>query len=253
MRPSARSRNEHSAFGAEGTRQIKKPTASPNRAQRSSHMDTIDRHFLISRLHWRHATKQFDPNRKIGAEDWAVLEMALVLSPSGYGLQPWTFVAVSDPATRKKLLPASRGHRQIVEASHLVVFTVKTNFGEQDVDAYVRRMSEVRHVSLKSLAPIRSMLVNAVVRGMDKPTRRVWESCQAYLALGTLLTTAALLEIDAAPIEDIIPAGYDAVLGLSRQRLTTVVACALGYQSSEDKCSSLSEVRFRTEDILLHA
>ena len=33
---------------------------------------------LINQLNWRYATKQFDPNRKISAPDWATLEQALL-------------------------------------------------------------------------------------------------------------------------------------------------------------------------------
>jgi len=95
--------------------------------------------------------------------------------------------------------------------------------------------------------------VNAVVHGMDESTRRTWESRQAYLALGTLLTAAALLGIDTSPLEDIVPAEYDIVLGLTERNLTAVVACALGYRSAADPCASLSPVHFRTEDIVLHA
>src|SRR5258708_3212130 len=48
--------------------------------RRVSHMnnhDTIDSQQLLDRLNWRYATKQFDPNRKIRAQDWATLEEAL--------------------------------------------------------------------------------------------------------------------------------------------------------------------------------
>lgn len=38
-------------------------------------------------LNWRYATKQFDPKRKIGVADWALLEEALRLTPSSGGLQ----------------------------------------------------------------------------------------------------------------------------------------------------------------------
>jgi hypothetical protein len=38
---------------------------------------------LLMQLNWRYATK---PARKISPEDWAVLENALILSPSSYGL-----------------------------------------------------------------------------------------------------------------------------------------------------------------------
>ena len=41
---------------------------------------------LLDALHWRYATKKFDPARKISAADWQALEQALVLSPSSVGL-----------------------------------------------------------------------------------------------------------------------------------------------------------------------
>ena len=79
---------------------------------------TIQRESLIQQLNWRYATKQFDPQRKISPEDWAALEEALVLTPSSFGLQPWKFIVVTDPATREKLVPVSWGQRQAADASH---------------------------------------------------------------------------------------------------------------------------------------
>src|SRR3954468_6899883 len=103
----------------------------------------IDREQLLGQLEWRYATKQFDPHRKISSKDWAALEEALVLTPSSYGLQPWKFLVVTDPATRQKLLAASWGQSQITDASHLVVFTIKTNLTEDDVEAYLSRIAAV--------------------------------------------------------------------------------------------------------------
>jgi nitroreductase len=44
---------------------------------------------LLNQLNWRHATKRFDPAKKIDPLTWAALEEALILSPSSFGLQPW--------------------------------------------------------------------------------------------------------------------------------------------------------------------
>src|ERR1700689_3938247 len=85
---------------------------------------------LINQLNWRYATKQFDPKRKISAQDWTTLEEALLLTPSSGGLQPWKFIVVTDPAMRAKLLPASYGQPQVTNASHLVVFAAKKNLSE---------------------------------------------------------------------------------------------------------------------------
>jgi len=42
--------------------------------------NTITSEQLLDRLTWRYATKQFDPNRKINARDWATIEEALWLT-----------------------------------------------------------------------------------------------------------------------------------------------------------------------------
>jgi nitroreductase len=59
-------------------------------------MTTIKGEQLVAQLNWRYATQYFDPARKISPEDWAAMEEALILSPSSYGLQPWTFVVITD-------------------------------------------------------------------------------------------------------------------------------------------------------------
>ncbi len=206
---------------------------------------------LLEQLNWRYATKQFDPDRKISAEDWATLEDALVLTPSSGGLQPWKFVVVTDPGTREKLLPASYGQAQVKDASHLVVFTAKTNFGEADVDAHIQRTAKLRGIPVESLAGFRGMLVGGIVNAMEPPALQAWAARQAYIALGNLLTSAALLGIDACPMEGFAPAEYDSILGLEARNLTSVAICALGYRASTDAYAGLPKVRFTKEDTII--
>ena len=80
---------------------------------------------VLAELNWRYATKKFDPAKTIAPDLWAKLERAVVLSPSSYGLQPWKFVVVTDPAVRKQLQAVGYNQPQIVDASHLVVFCAK--------------------------------------------------------------------------------------------------------------------------------
>ena len=60
---------------------------------------------LLDALQWRYATKVFDPAKKIPADVWQTLERALVLTPTSYGLQPYRFLVINDPAKRAELLP----------------------------------------------------------------------------------------------------------------------------------------------------
>jgi len=215
-------------------------------------MKTIDRTQLIDQLNWRYATKQYDATRKISAADWATLEEALVLSPSSYGLQPWTFVVVDDPAVRAQLLLASYGQPQVADASHLVVFATKANLSEADVDAHIRRSADVRGVPTDSLSGLRTMVLRSVVQGMTETERRGWAVNQTYIALGNLMTSAALLGIDATPMEGIERGRYDDILGLKPRGLTTSVIAALGYRAAGDKYATAPKVRFAREDVVQH-
>jgi nitroreductase len=203
----------------------------------------------LDRLNWRYETKQFDPNRKIGAQDWAVLEDALLLTPSSGGLQPWKFIVVTDPAMRAKLLPASYGQAQITDASHLVVFAAKKNFSEADVDAFINHTASTRGVSIESLAPFRGMLVGGIVQAMDEQARDAWARNQAYIALGNFLTSAALLGIDACPMEGFDRAQYDEILGLSAKGLASAVIATVGYRASTDNYANAPKVRFPKEQV----
>lgn len=214
-------------------------------------MNSINREQLLGQLNWRYATKQFDPKRKISAQDWATLEEALLLTPSSGGLQPWKFIVVTDPAVRAKLTPASYGQAQISDASHLVVFASRNNFGEADVDAHLNNVAKAQGIPVEALAALRGMLVGGIVKSMDETVRNAWARNQTYIALGNLLTSASLLGIDACPMEGFDRSQYDEILGLKAQGLAAAVIATLGYRSATDKYASASKVRFPREQIFV--
>ena len=214
-------------------------------------MNSIHSEQLLTQLNWRYATKQFDSQRKISPQNWAALEESLVLTPSSFGLQPWKFIVVNDQATRAKLVAASWGQRQVVDASHLVVFVIKQNLSEQSIEAYVNRIAEVRGATADSLAGYRDMMIGSLIKGRDEVARRHWASNQVYIALGNFLTSAALLGIDACPMEGIEPAQYDNILGLNSQGLSAVVVATAGYRAASDKYAGAKKVRFPKTEVLV--
>jgi nitroreductase len=215
-------------------------------------MNIVNSEQLLEQLNWRYATKQFDPNRKISASDWTTLEEVLRLTPSSGGLQPWKFVVVTDPAVRAQLRPASYGQPQITDASHLVVFTAKNNFSEADVDAHLQNVARAQGVPVESLAQLRGMLVGGIVPAMDETARNAWARNQAFIALGNLLTSAALLGMDACPMEGFDHAQYDEILGLKAKGCSSAVIATLGYRLSTDKYAAAPKVRFAREQIFLN-
>ena len=205
---------------------------------------------LLRALEWRYATKVFDPAKKIPAETWQALERALVLTPTSYGLQPYQFLVINDPATRATLLPHSWGQKQVVDASHFVVFTAKTKMSEADVNKLIARISSVRGVPAESMTPYWNMMIGDVVKGPRGKIAHEWATRQTYIALGNLMTCAAVLGVDACPMEGFVPAEYDRILNLNASGYATVVACALGYRSPDDKYAKLAKVRYDTKDII---
>jgi len=211
---------------------------------------TIKPETLINQLNWRYATKQFDPKRKISAQDWATLEEALLLTPSSGGLQPWKFIVVTDPAVRAKLVPASYGQEKVSTASHLIVFAAKNNLGEADVDAHLQNVAKTQGVPVESLAQFRGMLVG-LVKSMDEAARNVFAQNQVFIALGNFLTSAALLGIDACPMGGFDPAQYDEILGLKAQGLGSAVIATAGYRSAADEYAGAPKVRFPKEQVFI--
>ena len=207
---------------------------------------------LLEALHWRYATKKFDPVKKISAAEWATLEQALVLTPFSYGLQPWRFLVVTDPALKAKLRPASWNQPQIEDCSHLVVFLGKEDVTEADVDRFVGRIAEVRGVSPESLAGYKGFMMGDLVNGPRHAVIGEWAARQVYLAFGNFMTAAALLGIDTCPIEGLEPAKYDEILGLRGTGYRTLAACPAGYRAADDKYASVPKVRFEAADLINH-
>jgi nitroreductase len=207
---------------------------------------------VLNQLRWRYATKQFDPRRRISAEDWSALEQSLVLTPSSFGLQPWQFIVVTDQQTKEKLVPASWHQRQIADASHVVVFAIKKDLDAADVERYIARIAETRNVPPDSLQGFKDVLLGFLAQPSDKFDVNGWASRQVYIALGNFLNTAALIGVDTCPMEGIDPAQYDEILGLSSKGYKTVVVAAAGYRAPSDKYATLPKVRYNADEVITH-
>jgi nitroreductase len=84
-----------------------------------------------------------------------------------------------------------------------------------------------------------------------KPLVPHWTARQAYIAFGSLLTSAALLRVDAGPMEGFVSPEFDKVLGLPAEELmTAMVCCAVGHRSTEDKYAGTPRVRLSKSEFL---
>lgn len=217
-------------------------------------MRTVATTDLIENLNWRYAVKKFDAAKKISPETWSAIEEAMVLAPSSYGLQPWRFVVVNDPAVRAKLKAVAWNQSQVTDASHLVVFCRKISVTPADVDAYVNRIVEVRNAPVETLGDYKKMMVGSVSNpaGLPGGSMETWTRSQTYIALGFFLAACAMLGVDACPMEGFDPGKFDEILGTSKAGYLPVVLGTAGYRASDDWLATLPKVRAKTTDVIKH-
>ncbi len=204
---------------------------------------------VLEKLRWRYATKVFDAGKKISGDVWEDVEESLVLTPSSFGLQPWKFIVVTDEVVKERLVEHSWGQAQVADCSHLVVLTALQNLNEDDIEKFIVDTHEKRGGELVALNPYKEMM-NGFVGSMSEAEVNGWAKNQVYIALGQLMTTAAMMGLDACPMEGIVPAKYDEILGLEGGRYSTVLACPVGFRSEEDKHSGLAKVRYSRADVV---
>lgn len=169
----------------------------------------------------RYTTKNYNPDRKISAEQIEELKEVIRLSPSSINSQSWKFFFVGDGKKKSELANASYWNAQrINEASHLVVFTaiddiakfeqqIKENLPEGSVNYYNKFLKPQGETEVKS-----------------------WLRHQVYLSLGFFLSACASMGIDSTPMEGIQNEEYDKILQLNGYK--TLFAVAIGYRNPED-------------------
>lgn len=210
-------------------------------------MSTLTHQDIEKQLRWRYATKQFDPNRPISEADLHTLLSALVLAPSSFGLQPWKFVVVKDPAVREQLVAASWNQKQVKDASHLIVIAARKHVDAAYVDHFIATMAMHHKTEPHALKAYRDVIVSFVENPAIDHT--AWAARQAYIALGFLMETAAMLKIDTCPMEGLDPRAYDRILNID-PAYGTVCACPIGHRAAQDKYAVFAKVRFDASEIV---
>lgn len=162
---------------------------------------------ILSAFKFRHATKEFDTTLKISDSDFRFILETGRLSPSSFGFEPWKFVVVQNQAIRDKLIPyASGAQKQLATASHFVLILSRLPKDMVADSDYIKNMME-------NVQQLPSEIVEMKGKAYDKFLRTgfrlqeneramfEWACRQTYLALGNMMTAAALIGIDSCPME----------------------------------------------------
>lgn len=206
---------------------------------------------LHDALLWRYAVKEFDPTTKLTDEERATIFEAIRMAPSAYGLQPFRVIVIDDSELRAKLRAVSYDQPKVTDGDCFLVFCARTEITEADVQEYVDRTASIRSVDVATLDSFKASMMG--LTQMSPKDAENWSTRQAYLALGFGLEAAALIGVDAGPMEGFQPAAYDEILGLKAKGLTAKVAAAFGRRNPNDAYAGYKKVRHSNETMFIRA
>jgi nitroreductase len=166
----------------------------------------ITKEEIIDAFLFRHATKEFDDTKKISEEEINFILDTANLSPSSFGFEPWHFVVVQDKELRELLKPVAWGAPvKLDTASHFVLgLSMKAPMTKWDSDYIMSMMKDVKQLPADVIEMYSKFYREFQESDFNLDTDKKlfdWASKQTYIALGNMMTSAALIGIDSCPIE----------------------------------------------------
>ncbi len=161
---------------------------------------------IIDAFIFRHATKEFDTTKKLSDDDVNFILQAANLSPSSFGFEPWHFIVVQDQKLRELLKPVAWGAPlKLDTASHFILgLSMKAPMIKWNEDYITYMMKEVKKFPEDVIEVYLQKYREFQERDFNLDTDNKlfdWASKQTYIALGNMMTVAALSGIDSCPIE----------------------------------------------------
>lgn len=212
---------------------------------------------FIEALKFRHATKEFDANKKISNEDFNTILEAGRLSPSSFGYEPWKFVVIQNEELREKLKAFTWGGQgQLPTASEFVLVLARKKKGTIYGSSYVEYIEKDIHKLPDDIFKMKAEFYEKFQKEDFKllENDRVlfdWASKQTYIALANMMTSAAYLGIDSCPME-----GFDIALTeeflknelkIDTDEFGISVMVAFGYRKNPEK---REKTRQKLEDVV---
>lgn len=162
---------------------------------------------FLDAMQFRHATKEFDPTKKISDADFNTILEYGVLSPSSFGFEPWKFVVVQNEKLREKLKEFTWGAQgTLPTASHFVIILARKSKGMKYNSEYIQHMMKDVKQFPEDVQEIYSEFyekfqkIDFDLLDSDR-TLFDWACKQTYIALANMMTGAAYMGIDSCPVE----------------------------------------------------
>ncbi|MBB3125442.1 hypothetical protein FHS19_000096 [Paenibacillus rhizosphaerae] len=202
---------------------------------------TITKEEILAAHHFRHATKEFDPNKTVSDEDFRFILETGRLSPSSFSAEPWRFVVVQNEQLLNKIKDVSYGAAsKLPEASHFIIILSRTAQDMRYDSAYqLEQQSKAvpkerlsRHLEIYEEFQRNDFKLLEHDRFLTD-----WGIKQTYIPLANMMTAAALIGIDSCPIEGFDIETMNRILEeeglLEDGHFTISVMLAFGYRKKE--------------------
>ncbi|WP_405377856.1 NAD(P)H-dependent oxidoreductase [Nonlabens sp. Asnod3-A02] len=202
----------------------------------------ISKEEILNAFRYRHATKEFDASKIISNEDMEFILKTAQLSPSSFGFEPWHFIVVQNKELRELLKPVAWGAPlKLDTASHFVLgLSMKAPMIKHDADYITRMMKDVKQLPEDVMEMYSKFYREFQERDFNLNTDKKlfdWSSKQTYIALGNMMTAAALIGIDSCPIEGFHQEKAEALLqdkfGVDINKYGLSFMTAFGYRKAD--------------------
>lgn len=203
---------------------------------------------ILKALKWRYAVKIFDPAKKITKEELNTVLESGRLSPSSLGVEPWKFLVIENPELRAKLREASYGQPKVTDAAYLIVIARRTDVRENIARELIERTAAVQNVEHNQLSGLREMVEGGIEQRTEEEVDS-WIKSQTYIPLGMMVETAAMIGVDAGPMEGFNAAEVDKILGLKEKNLASTTMLALGHRG-DDPAAKRPKVRRPFDEVV---
>ncbi len=204
---------------------------------------------ITKALHWRYATKRMN-GTKIPKEKLDAILDAISLTPTSFGLQPFSVLVIENKELLEKIKPIAMNQPQITEASALLVFAAWDKLTLEKIEDYTTLIAKERNVTIESLKNMQDVIASQL-KNSDSDNF-IWNSKQAYIALGFALVAAAVEEIDSTPMEGFDKNLLDDLLQLKEKGLRSSVIMTLGYRDiKNDYLVNLKKVRREKDKLFI--
>ena len=205
---------------------------------------------LIEALNWRYATKKMN-GEPVAQEKVDQIIAAARLAPTSSGLQPFNVIVVSNPELKEKIKAVAYGQQQITDASHVLIFAAWDNYTEERIRSVFAYTNAERGLPESATEDYVNKLIGMYT---TRPAEENFHHAakQAYIAFGVALAEAAMLKVDATPMEGFEAAKMDELLGLEAHGLRSTTIMPLGYRDEAgDWLVNLKKVRKPLNDFII--